>query len=251
MIHNYLNNRSKLTYNETIECLYELKDAEKVIFKEKKFGIISNNSLGIYHKDLKIIAKEIGHDNELAIKLFDSGIYEGRLLCSKMFKPKDVTEPLMEKWVKTFENWEICDSFCMALFSKRKFALAKILEWTKRESEFEKRAGFAIIASYCMADKTSDNRLFEQFLPIIKREANDERLYVKKAVNWALRNIGKRNADLNKKAIEIAYEILELESKSAKWIAKNALSELQKENIRMSDYPRAEYRNPVTVTLHN
>ena len=90
-----------------------------------------------------------------------------------MFKPKDVTEPLMERWVKKFENWGICDSFCMALFSKRKFALAKILEWTKREPEFEKRAGFAIIASYCMADKTSDNRLFEQFSPIIKLEAND------------------------------------------------------------------------------
>jgi 3-methyladenine DNA glycosylase AlkD len=222
-----------------------LKDAEKVIFKEKKFGIISNNSLGIYHKELKMIAKDIGQNNELALQLFNSGIYEGRLLCSKMFQPKDVTEPLMEKWVKTFENWEICDSFSMGLFSKSKFALAKILEWSNRKSEFEKRAGFATLASYCMADKISDNELFEQFLPIIKREANDERLYVKKAVNWSLRNIGKRNIDLNRKAIETAYEILEFENKSAKWIAKNALSELQKENIRMSDYPRAEYRNPV------
>jgi len=149
----------------------------------------------------------------------------------------------MEKWVKTFENWEICDSFCMALFSKSEFALAKIVEWTKREAEFQKRAGFAIMASYCMADKISGNELFEQFFSIIKREAYDERLYVKKAVNWSLRNIGKRNVDLNRKAIEVAYEILEFEGKSAKWIAKNALNELEKENIRMSDYPRAEYRN--------
>ena len=181
-----------MTYNEIIECLYDLKDADKVIFKEKKFGVVANNSLGIYHKELKMIAKEIGLNNELALQLFDSGIYEGRLLCSKMYKPKDVTEPLMEKWVQTFEIWEICDSFCMGLFSKNKFALTKILEWTERKPEFEKRAGFAIMASYCMADKTSENELFEQFLPIIKREANDDRLYVKKSVNWALRNIGKK-----------------------------------------------------------
>ncbi|MGB0883530.1 MAG: DNA alkylation repair protein [Flavobacteriales bacterium] len=231
-----------MTYNEIIACLYDLKDTEKVVFKEKKFGIKANNSLGIYHKELKIIAKEIGQNNELALQLFDSGIYEGRLLCSKMFKPVAITEPLMEKWVKTFENWEICDSFSMGLFSKSKFALAKILEWTEREPEFEKRAGFAIMASYCMADKTSENELFEQFFPIIKREANDDRLYVKKAVNWSLRNIGKRNIDLNRKAIEVANELLKFESKSAKWIAKNALAELQKDKLRMSDYPRLKYR---------
>ena len=235
-----------MTYNEIIECLYDLKDAEKVIFKEKKFGIKANNSLGIYHKELKMIAKEIGQNNELALQLFDSGIYEGRLLCSKMFNPKDVTEPLMEKWVKTFENWEVCDSFCMGLFSKSKFALAKILEWTEREPEFEKRAGFAIMAAYCMADKKSENELFEQFFPIIKRAANDERLYVKKAVNWALRNIGKRNIDLNEKAIDVANEILLFESKSAKWIAKDALKELQKDDVRMSNYPREKYKkNPL------
>jgi len=233
---------SRLTYNEIIQCLYDLEDKDKVAFKAKKFGIISYNSLGIYHKDLKVIAKEIGVDNTLALQLFDSEIYEARLLCSKLFNPKGVTEELMEKWVKTFENWEICDSFCMGLFSKSNFALAKILEWSQREPEFEKRAAFATLASYCMADKTSDNALFEQFLSIIKREAHDERLYVKKAVNWALRNIGKRNVDLNRKAIEVANDILEFESKSAQWIAKNALAELQKEGIRMSDYPRAIYR---------
>lgn len=236
-----------MTYNETIKYLYQLRDTKKVIFKENKFGIISNNSLGIYHTELKIIAKSIGQDNKLAIQLFHSGIYEGRILCSKMFKPKDVTESLMETWMKTFENWEICDSFCMGLFAKSEFAVIKIIEWTKRKPEFEKRAGFTIMASYCMADKKSDNELFESFLQIIKIEANDERLYVKKAVNWALRNIGKRNIDLNRKAIIIANEILELESKSAKWIAKNAINELQKEGIRISDYPRSKYRSPIIL----
>lgn len=233
-------------YADIIECLYGLQDPEKVIFKEKKFGIVSNNSLGIYHKELKMIAKDIGQNNELALQLFDSDIYEARILCSKVFNPKSVTEPLMEKWVKTFENWEVCDSFCMGLFAKSDFALAKILEWTKRKPEFEKRAGFTIMASYCMADKKSGNELFEQFFPIIKREANDERLYVKKAVNWALRNIGKRNIDLNRRAIETANEILKIDTKTAKWIANNALNELQKENVRMSDYPRSEYRSLIT-----
>lgn len=238
-----------MIYNQIIEALYDLQNSEKVIFKEKKFGIISNNSLGIYHKDLKVIAKEIGSDNELALQLFDSGIYEARLLCSKLFKPKDVTENLLEKWVKTFENWEICDNFCMGLFSKSSFAFAKIIEWSTRKPEFEKRAAFATLASYCMADKTSENELFELFFTIIKLEANDDRLYVKKAVNWALRSIGKRNIDLNKRAIEVAKEILKFESKSAQWIAKNALTELQKENVRMSDYPRDIYRISVFKTI--
>ena len=232
-----------MTFDEIISKLYELGDKDKIILKEKKFGIISNNSIGVYHKDLKEIARRIGRDNDMAIKLFDSGIYEARILCSKIFNPKDLTNYLMEEWIKTFENWEICDSFCMGLFAKSKFAVSKVLEWSLREKEFEKRAGFTIIASYCMADKKANNKVFEQFFPIIKREANDERVYVKKAVNWALRNIGKRNIDLNKKAIIIAKEIAKFESKSAKWIAKDALRELQNESINILDYPRDIYRN--------
>lgn len=231
-----------MTYEEIIEELYVLEDQEKVIFKERKFGIVSNNSLGIYHKDLKKIAKKIGKNSQLGIELFDSGIYEARLLCSKIYHPKYVTENLMEKWVRTFENWEVCDSFCMAVFAKSDFALSKILEWSEREEEFQKRAAFATMAAYCMADKTSGNELFQQFLPIIKKAATDERLYVKKAVNWALRNIGKRNVDLRTEAIKIAKSLLKIENKAATWIAKNALQELQKEGVRTSDYPRIIYR---------
>jgi len=225
-----------------IEKLHQLANPDKVIYKKQKFGIIANNSLGIYHKDLSEIAKEIGKNNLLAVQLFDTGIYEARLLCSKIFNPKDITEELLEKWVKTFENWEICDSFCMGLFAKSNFALAKILEWTSRAPEFEKRAGFAIMASYCMADKKVGNEIFEQFLPIISNEAYDDRIYVKKAVNWGLRNIGKRNIDLQKSAINTAKEIQMQESKSAKWIANNALRELEKEGLKTLDYPRAIYR---------
>lgn len=235
--------KNKVSYQEVIEALNLLQDPKKVVFKQRKFGIVSNHSLGIYHSELKLIAKDIGQDNELALALFDSGIYEGRILCSKIFRAKELSPNLMEKWVVTFENWEVCDSFCMGLFAKSQWALPKILEWTKRSPEFQKRAGFATLASYCMADKQSGNEVFEQFLPIIKREATDERLYVKKAVNWALRNIGKRNRDLNEMAIETAEEILLLKSKAAQWIAKDALRELRKDGIRMSDYPRSEYRS--------
>jgi len=231
-----------MTLKQVISKLKKLADKEKISFKESKFGIIAKNSLGIYHKDLKVIAKEIGKDSQLAVQLFDSEIYEARILCSKIFNPKDITEPLMDKWVKTFDNWEICDSFCMGLFAKSDFALPKILEWTSRKNEFEKRAGFATMAAYCMADKKASNEIFEQFLPIIKHEANDDRLYVKKAINWALRNIGKRNIDLHKKAIETANEILKFDSKSAKWIANDALRQLNKENVNILDYPRVVYR---------
>ena len=230
------------TSTQIIKKLKALANPDKIVLKEKKFGIVSTNALGIYHKDLKTLAKEIGMNSDLAIALFDTGIYEARILCSKIFKKEDLTNDLLEKWVTSFENWEICDSFCMGLVAKSKWAVPKILEWVDREREFEKRAGFTTIAAYCMADKKAANEVFEQFSPIIKKASTDERLYVKKAVNWALRNIGKRNIDLNKQAIGIAKEILAIDTKSAKWIAKDALRELEKEGINILDYPRAIYR---------
>ena len=236
--------KGKMTFEEIITQLHDLSDYEKVDLKARKFGIIADNSLGIYHKDLKEIAKKTGRNNELALELFDSGIYEARILCSKIFKPEDVTDNLMEKWVTTFENWEICDSFCMGLFAKSRFAVPKALEWSSRKGEFEKRAGFVTMAAYCMADKKADNKVFEGFFPIIKREANDERVYVKKAVNWALRNIGKRNIDLTKSAVAVANEVARFEGKSARWIARDALRELESKNVNILDYPREIYRNP-------
>ena len=231
-----------MDFDTVISKLYALANAETVSFKEKKFGIKATNSLGIFHADLKVLAKEIGKNSILASRLFDTGIYEARILCSKIFDTKELTEELMDSWVTTFDNWEICDSFCMGLFARSNHALAKILEWTEREREFEKRAGFAIMATYCMADKKADNKVFEQFFPIIIRASEDDRLYVKKAVNWALRNIGKRNVDLHKKALATAHIILKKESNAAKWIANDALRKLQREGFKFSDYPRSIYR---------
>ena len=231
-----------MTVEIILQKLKDLANPEKVAFKEKKFGVIANNSLGVYGKDLNLIAKEIGKNNELAEQLFDSEIYEARLLCSKIFRPKDVTVALIKYWTPTFNNWEICDSFSMGLYSKSPFALKMINEWSTRKPEFEKRAAFATMASYCMANKKAENKVYEAFFPLIKREATDERLYVKKAVNWALRGIGKRNIDLNRKAILVAKEIDQMESKAAHWIAKDAIRELEGEKVNILDYPRDIYR---------
>lgn len=232
-----------MQYQAIIDQLKELAEPEKVLFKHQKYNIVANNSLGVYQKDLKELAKKIGYDNDLAIQLFDSDIYEARILCSKIFNPKDLTVGLMEKWVSTFENWEICDSFSMVLFAKSVHAYEKAIEWSHRKAEFEKRAGFAIMAAYCMADKKAENSLFESFLERIEAEAHDDRQYVKKAVNWALRNIGKRNKDLNNKAIMAAEEIKKQGTKPAIWIANDALKELQSEKVNIFDYPRHIYRN--------
>lgn len=227
---------------ETIHRLEALANPEKIIYKENRFGISAKNSLGIYHQDLKIIAKEIGRDSKLAQELFDTGIYEARILCSKIFRLNELTEELMEHWLQTFENWEICDSFSMALFAKSPFAVKKAVEWSNHKDEFCKRSAFSIIAAYCMADKKATNKVFEDFLLIIERESTDDRLYVKKAVNWALRNIGKRNPDLHKSAIATAQNLAGQSNSSAKWIGKNALTELEKTTLRISDYPRSIYR---------
>ena len=138
----------------------------------------------------------------------------------------------METWVKDFDSWDVCDQVCSNLFDKTPFAYRKAIEWSKREEEFVKRAGFVLMATLSVHDKKADNKKFEQFFPIIKRESNDNRNFVKKAVNWALRQIGKRNLSLNKKAIKTAKEIQKMDSKSARWIASDALRELTSEKIQ-------------------
>lgn len=231
-----------MNLHQIIDQLEHLSNPEKIKLKEKKFGIYANHSLGIYHKDLKALAKDIGQDNELALELYDTGIYEARILCSKVYDPACITEKQMDRWVEDFENWEVCDSFCMGFFAKSRYALAKAREWSEADSEFVKRAGFVIMAAYGFADKNAGNEVFEGFFQPIEREAGDDRIYVRKAVNWALRNIGKRNIDLHRRAIDVANRILMVESKSATWIAKNALNELNKTSVNVLDYPRSLYR---------
>jgi 3-methyladenine DNA glycosylase AlkD len=197
-----------------------------------RFGINPNNTLGISVPVLRDIAKEAGKDHQLAQELWASGIHEARILACFIDKPEMVTELQMESWVKDFDSWDVCDLCCSDLFDRTKFAHQKAVEWSGREEEFVKRAGFTLMAALAVHDKKASDADFLKFLPIIKRESTDERNFAKKAVNWALRNMGKRNLDLNKMAIKTAEEIQKIDSKSARWIAADALRELTGEAVQ-------------------
>jgi len=197
-----------------------------------KFGITPKKTYGVSIPLLRKMAKGIGKDHKLALQLWDIDIRETRILASMIDEPDLVTEEQMERWVKDFDCWEVCDQVCQNLFTYTRFAYKKVVEWSKRDEEFVKRAGFALMAWLAFKDKKADDVKFEKFFPIIKKESTDERNYVKKAVNWALRQIGKRNLNLNKKAIEIAKEIQKINSKTAKWIARDAIRELTSEKIQ-------------------
>jgi 3-methyladenine DNA glycosylase AlkD len=197
-----------------------------------KYGITPERTYGVSIPNLRKIAKETGKDHELAKKLWESNIRETRILACMTDDPEMVSEEQMENGVKDFDYWEICDQCCMNLFEKTKIAYQKSIEWSSRDEEFVKRAGFVLMARLAFSDKKADDERFEKFFPIIKREATDNRNFVKKAVNWALRQIGKRNLNLNSKAIETAKEIQKIDSKSAKWITQDAIKELTSEVIQ-------------------
>jgi 3-methyladenine DNA glycosylase AlkD len=197
-----------------------------------RYGINPENTYGISIPNLRKIARETGKNHALAQELWASGIHEARILASMIDDPKIATEEQLESWVKDFDSWDVCDQCCMNLFEKTGLAYRKAVEWSESDEEFVKRAGFVLMARLAVSDKKADDKQFEAFLPIIRREASDNRNYVKKAVNWALRQIGKRNANLNRKAIEISKEIENLDSRSAKWIASDAIRELTSEPVR-------------------
>jgi len=197
-----------------------------------RFGINPKDTYGVSIPVLRKMAKQIGRNHLLAKKLWTLGIHEARILAGMIDPPEEVSEDQMEKWVKDFDSWDVCDQVCSNLFDKTKFAHKKAIEWSKRREEFVKRAGFVLMATLAVHDKEASDKEFLKFLPIIKREATDERNFVKKAVNWALRQIGKRNLSLNKMAIQTAKELQRTDSKSARWIASDAIRELTSEAVQ-------------------
>ena len=197
-----------------------------------RFGINPENTLGISIPNLRKLAREIGKDHQLAGELWASGIHEARILAGMVDDPKAVDENQAEAWVRDFDSWDVCDQVCMNLFWLTPFAYQKCYEWSSRDEEFVKRAGFALMSRLAWSDKKATDQEFIKFQPAIKREATDERNFVKKAVNWALRQIGKRNLALNKHAVKTAREIQKLDSKSARWIAADALNELEGEAVQ-------------------
>ena len=197
-----------------------------------KYGMTVEQRLGVSVPDMRKLAKEIGRDHRLALALWSTGIAEARILAAMIDDPDKLTEEQMEDWVKGINSWDVCDQVCMDLFRKNQLAWKKILDWSKRKEEFVKRTAFSLIACLAWHDKKAADEKFLELLPIIIREAVDERNFVKKAVNWALRNIGKRNLNLNRAAVNTAREIQRLDSKVARWIAADAIRELESDAIQ-------------------
>jgi 3-methyladenine DNA glycosylase AlkD len=199
-----------------------------------RFGINTHNTLGIGIPALRKIARTAGRNQMLSLDLWASGIHEARLLAAFVGDPMQVSENQMERWAKDFDSWDVCDQVCMNLFDRTPYAYDKAAQWSQREEEFVKRAGYALMACLAVHDKEADDSRFLSFFPFIKRGSLDGRNFVKKAVNWALRQIGKRNDILNDLAVRCAEDILLEGSRSSRWVAKDALRELRNREGRGS-----------------
>ncbi len=219
-----------MNYEEIIKKLYLLENPENVKGMAR-YGINQKNNLGISIYQLRPIAKEIGKNHELALKLWDSKIHDARLMACFIDEPEKVTTDQMDDWANDFDSWDICDQVCTSLFDLSPLAYEKVFQWAEHEKEFVKRAAFSIIAGLTVHDKKANDKDFEGFLPLLIHHAVDDHNYVKKAVNWALRNIGKRNLHLNKEALMTAKKIQKMDSKSARWIASDAIRELTSQKL--------------------
>lgn len=216
------------------EVLTKLKDKARPdqLKGMARYGITVERRFGTSVPDMRKLAKELGKNHKLALKLWRTGIAEAMIVAAMIDEPNKLTKEQMDDWVKDFDSWDVCDQVCMNLFKKTPFAWTKILDWSEREEEFVKRTAYALLACLAWHDKKAEDETFIKLFPVIKRGATDERNYVKKAVNWALRNIGKRNLNLNKAAIAVAREIQQIDSKAAHWIASNAIKELESEAVQ-------------------
>lgn len=197
-----------------------------------RFGINPEKTLGVSLPDLRALAKTIGKDHALAGQLWESGIHEARILASIVEAPKAVTPEQMDHWVADFDSWDICDQCCSNLFRRTPYAYEKAYAWSSSEAEFIKRAGFVMMAVLAVHDKHAPDEQIADFLPVIERGAADERNFVKKAVNWALRQIGKRSRHLNERAIATARTLQTQDAKAARWVAADALRELTSDAVQ-------------------
>jgi 3-methyladenine DNA glycosylase AlkD len=197
-----------------------------------RYAIPSDNALGVAMRDIKALGKRLAPNHELAAALWDTGIYEARMAASFIDDPARVTPAQMDRWCKEFDNWAHCDAFSFNLFDRTPHALAKVTQWSGRRNEFEKRTAFALLWSLTVHDRRADNEPFLEGLGLIEREANDERHFVKKAVNMALRAVGKRNLTLNAAAVDVARRLKSSPGSTARWVGSDALRELTSAPVR-------------------
>ena len=219
--------------NEAREILEEIKanGDEHNRAGMARFGINVNNAYGVPVTWLRELAKRIGRDHELALALWDSGVHEARILASIVDDPQKVTLHQMERWVMDFDSWDVCDQCCNNLFGRTGFAREVIGPWCEREEEFVRRAGFVMIAVLSVKEKKAACDSFQPYLSMIERHSHDKRNNVKKAVNWALRQIGKRDLDCHALALPLALMLSQSDDPTARWIGKDAVRELRSEKI--------------------
>ena len=196
-----------------------------------RYGIPSDNALGVTMANMKVQAKRLGRNHKLAAALWDTGVYEARMLASLIDEPASVTSAQMDQWCRDFDNWGICDTACFALFDRTPHAWAKVALWSNKRDEFVRRAAFALLWGLTVHDKLAADEQFTQGLVLIERAASDERNFVKKAVNMALRAIGKRNPALNAAAVVVARRLAASTEGAPRWIGKDALRELTSPSV--------------------
>lgn len=220
-----------MTCEEIVAELKKLSRPDALQFMAR-YGIKTDKALGVSIPNLRLIAKKAGRDHNLAQQLWDTGIHDARMLASMIDLPQHVTDKQLETWAADFNSWDVCDQCCNNLFAHTPFAWKKAAQWPRRNEEFVRRAGFTLMAVLAVHDKNATDEKFEKLFPLIKKYSTDGRNFVKKAVNWALRQIGKRNLKLNHKCLALAGEIAALDSKSARWIAADAIRELSSSAVR-------------------
>ena len=217
-----------MEFNQIIHEFEELSDVD---FAEnmKRFGISYVKSYGLRLPQIRKIAKQCGKNHELALKLWDWGYHETYLLAILVEEPQKVDSCQLNEWVNAFYSWDLVDQACINLLRFIPEAVDDIFIWCNSDEEFVKRTAFSLIAVLAVHNRDSD---FDKYFEIIKEGSTDNRNFVKKSVNWALRQIGKSNADNNKKALKLAYEILEIDNKASKWVARSAIRELESEKVQ-------------------
>lgn len=218
------------TFDEALQKLHAKANPARLAGMAK-YGLGSKQRLGLSVPEMRALAKELGRDHALALKLWKTGILEAQIIASMIAVPDKLTEKQADRWVKDIYYWDVCDQLCGNLLWKTPFAWNKVSDWSERQEEFVRRAAFALLAVLAVHDKQASDEQFISTFPLMDRAATDERLYVKKGVNWALRQIGKRNRNLNKAAIRQAEKLKKLDSKAARWIASDALRELKSAHV--------------------
>ncbi|MFA6468401.1 MAG: DNA alkylation repair protein [Bacteroidota bacterium] len=208
---------------KTLRSLGTKKNVEGM----KRYGIHTIKAFGASTPAVRSLAKKIGVNHDLALALWNSGYHDAKILAALIADPHLATLSMLDQWARDLENWAQCDACCAEYFQKTKFAHQLPFRWSPNTKEFVRRAGIVMIAVMSVHHKRTDDAEFEKFFPLLRLYASDERNFVKKAVNWSLRQVGKRNLRLHKKSIALAKEILNIPSPSARWIANDTLKELQ------------------------